>query len=725
MSKTRVCCGALFAAFGVMVGGCGDSANPSTPDAPDTEPGTLVVAIDANAQTTEAGGMATFTVRLSRAPGSTVTVPLASSDPGEGTVTPASLTFTPSSWDQPQTVTVVGADDTERDGLASYSIQVGTAVSDDASFAGLSATAALANVDDDIPGVTIGAVSGATSEDLTTATFSVVLDALPLADVTIPVTSGDTGEITASTAALVFTTANWDTPQIVTLTGVDDFVADGDQPVTIDLGAIDSTDAAYAALTLADLTATNLDDDQANVIATAAVAHTTEAGGSTTFTVVLASEPTAAVTITPTSGDLTEGATSPASLAFDATNWDQPQTVTVTGQPDDIDDGDVTFGVALAVASTDAAYAALTPAPVQVTNDDDGDTAAIVVSAISGGTTEAGGTATFTVVLGSEPVAPVTVNLASSNTDEGTLSAATLVFDATTWDEPQTVTVTGQNDQVFDGNETFQVVFSAPTTTDPLYAVILPDPITVTNFEIVDVTFDFTGAPQTYVVPAGITSLRIEAEGAQGGANWANNTNFGGRITATFDVTPGETLHVYVGGQGSLAGGWNGGGAGDGAGRGGGGASDVRRGGTALTDRIIVAGAGGGAGYWSSLHVVGGVGGGLTGGDGYREPDFGSNPGGRGATQTAGGTDGTCVSFFVPALAGSLGQGGTPLGSSCGCEGYGGGGGYYGGAGSGNCRGGGGGSSYIDPAATNPLMVSGGADPGHGQVSIHLNVGTP
>lgn len=93
------------------------------------------------------------------------------------------------------------------------------------------------------------------------------------------------------------------------------------------------------------------------------------------------------------------------------------------------------------------------------------------------------------------------------------------------------------------------------------------------------------------------------------------------------------------------------------------------------------------------MTVVGGAGGGDVGGDGYR--DTTADMGGLGATQTAGGANGTCVDFNVAALGGSLGQGGSPVGKNCGCEGYGGGGGYYGGAGSGNCRGGGGGSSFI------------------------------
>jgi hypothetical protein len=233
-------------------------------------------------------------------------------------------------------------------------------------------------------------------------------------------------------------------------------------------------------------------------------------------------------------------------------------------------------------------------------------------------------------------------------------------------------------------------------------------------------TFNFTGAMQTYVVPAGVTTITIETWGAQGGANWVNNVNYGGYSKADFAVTPGETLYIFVGGQAtSIIGGFNGGGTGEGAGKGGGGGTDVRQGGTTLNDRIIVGGGGGGAGYWSNLHVVGGVGGGMTGGDGYRNTT--ADPGGLGGTQTGPGASGTCINFNVTAMAGGFGYGGST--NSCGCEGYGGGGGWYGGAASGNCRGGGGGSGYILPIAANPTMTA-GVRVGDGRVVIGVNTTT-
>ena len=121
--------------------------------------------------------------------------------------------------------------------------------------------------------------------------------------------------------------------------------------------------------------------------------------------------------------------------------------------------------------------------------------------------------------------------------------------------------------------------------------------------------------------------------GAQGGnAAIGGAGGLGGSATGTLAVTPGQVLNIYVGGQN----GYNGGGTGAANGNtvlgqpsasnapNGGGASDVRVGGTALTDRVIVAGGGGGAGengVWPGCQVAGpagngGAGGGLSAADG-------------------------------------------------------------------------------------------------------------
>ena len=80
-----------------------------------------------------------------------------------------------------------------------------------------------------------------------------VLTSQPTADVTIGLTSSDLSEGTVSAASLTFTPANWNVAQTVTVTGVDDFLDDGDIGYTIVTAAATSGDPAYSGLNAADV----------------------------------------------------------------------------------------------------------------------------------------------------------------------------------------------------------------------------------------------------------------------------------------------------------------------------------------------------------------------------------------------------------------------------------------------------------------------------------------
>ena len=74
-------------------------------------------------------------------------------------------------------------------------------------------------------------------------------------------------------------------------------------------------------------------------------------------------------------------------------------------------------------------------------------------------------------------------------------------------------------------------------------------------------TYNYTGGVQIYTVPAGITSLGIDAIGACGGGYYASGgsagpVTLGGRVQCTLNVTPGQVLYVYVGGRGGDFNGW-------------------------------------------------------------------------------------------------------------------------------------------------------------------------
>ena len=376
---------------------------------------------------------------LNTQPTASVTIGISSSDTTEGTVSPASLTFTPANWNSAQTVTVTGVDDAVADGNQPYSIVTASASSGDTGYNGLDpADVSVTNTDDDASGITVNPVSGlVTTEAGGTASFTVVLNTQPTASVTIGLSSSDTTEGTVSPASLTFTTANWNSTQTVTVTGVDDAVADGNQPYSIVTASASSGDLGYNGLNPADVSVTNTDNEPSPGITVNPVIGlvTTEAGGTASFTVVLKTQPTANVTIGLSSSDTTEGTVSPASLTFTTANWNSAQTVTVTGVDDAVADGNQPYSIVTASASSsDPGYNGLNPADVSVTNTDNEPSPGITVNPVSGlVTTEAGGTASFTVVLSTQPTANVTIGLSSSDTTEGTVSPASLTFTTVNW----------------------------------------------------------------------------------------------------------------------------------------------------------------------------------------------------------------------------------------------------------------------------------------------------
>lgn len=100
-----------------------------------------------------------------------------------------------------------------------------------------------------------------TSEDGTNVSISVSLTEAPTADVVVPVHSNKPDEAKVSTTQLVFTPANWNVPQVFSVTGVDDPFDDGDITYTIVLGKAESIDPVYDGLNPANVHGLNLDNE--------------------------------------------------------------------------------------------------------------------------------------------------------------------------------------------------------------------------------------------------------------------------------------------------------------------------------------------------------------------------------------------------------------------------------------------------------------------------------
>jgi hypothetical protein len=307
-----------------------------------------------------------------------------------------------------------------------------------------------------------------------TASFTVALSSQPTANVDINLSSSDPTEgiITSPGSQLKFTKGNWNTEQDVIVTGVDDFILDGNVAYNIVLGPITSGDPLYDGLPGENVGITNLDDENAGLsIVTIPPMQTTEAGGTASFTVALSSQPTDTVTIALTSDTPAEGnVTQPLipTLTFTTGDWNIPQPVTVTGADDSIVDNSVAFNITLNPDSVnDSIYKALPDENVALTNVD----RLSVLTPPEMYTTESGGTASFTVALSSQPTQNVDVVIASDTPTEGIITSPatpTLTFTTTDWNIPQPFTVSGVSDCLDDGDRSYSLTFSS-TSLDPIF----------------------------------------------------------------------------------------------------------------------------------------------------------------------------------------------------------------------------------------------------------------
>lgn len=176
----------------------------------------------------------------------------------------------------------------------------------------------------------------------------------------------------------------------------------------------------------------------------------TEGGAGDSYTVVLATQPAANVTVTlavPTA----QLQASPTTLTFTTANWSSAQTVNVSAVNDTLDEGLHFATITHAASSSDPEYNGVPVAAVTVTINDN-DRAKVTITESGGKTevTEGSGGDSYTVVLDTQPSANVTITL-TVPTAQLQASPTTLTFTPANWSSPQTVNVAAVNDAVDEG----------------------------------------------------------------------------------------------------------------------------------------------------------------------------------------------------------------------------------------------------------------------------------
>ncbi|MEM7054270.1 MAG: hypothetical protein AAF446_06940, partial [Pseudomonadota bacterium] len=447
-------------------------------------------------ETSETGQTSSFSVVLLSAPSANVVIPLEVSDASEWSLSANSVTFTPATWNIARTVIVTGLDDDLVDGNQTGQIRLLAAQSADGNYADLDADDIEAiNQDDDGASILVAPLSITTSEDGSAASIAIRINAEPSAPVTVNWTNPDDSEWLIEPLQIVFDDQNWQSPQAVMVTGLDDDLFDDAQIGTLVIDPAQSADPVFDGIDPADVELRNDDNEVVSIQVEPTQVTTSENGPAAEFVVSLAAEPTDTVTIPVGFVDASEWQVPVLEIVLDAGNWEQGQTVTVSPVDDALVDGTQTALLELGIAqSNDVRYAGLDPDDVTLINNDD-DGAQILVTPTAGLIVEESGTsATFEVVLSLAPSEPVVVPITSLDIGEFSVSTAALEFTPTDGTTPQVVTVIGVDDAEADGNIVGLIEVGLSTSADPAFNGIDPADVSVTNLD--DETVEITVLPE-------------------------------------------------------------------------------------------------------------------------------------------------------------------------------------------------------------------------------------
>ena len=321
-------------------------------------------------------GEGIYTVRLKDAPTGNVTVAIASSDSGAVSASPASLTFTTANYGIPQTVTLTPLND--MDG-ADESVTV-THTASGGGLNGKSASLTATVADDD--GAVVRSPAALTLDEGGAAkSVAVSLAARPAGAVTVSITNADCSAcVSVNPASLSFTTANWNTPQSVTVTPLEH---GGTLNSAFDL-TLSASGGGYGGKSRTVGVVVLDNDGNAGLTLSKSSLALTEGSGTGTFTVALSgTAPSSSVEVSITSGDTGAVTVSPDTLTFTSTNHTTPQTVTVR-PVHDADAGNESVTITANATGNGHGYERVTASlTATVTDDLAGSTASLTASKVT------------------------------------------------------------------------------------------------------------------------------------------------------------------------------------------------------------------------------------------------------------------------------------------------------------------------------------------------------
>ena len=434
------------------------------------------------------GATATYTLVLNVPPTADMTISVMSDDAGVASVSPSTLTFTMDDWDTPKIFTVTGEQDADANNETVSLTH--TFSGGGPAYASVTIDAVTVNVDDDEEAdvTVVGRQFPLAVGEGATATYTLELTSPPTVDVTVAVSSTTAATVNSTPPLpLIFTSANWNTARTVTVMGAED--ADADDAVATLMHTLTGGGPAYASVTIADITVNVDDDETAGVTVSESVLRFNE-GATDTYTLVLTTPPTAAMTISVMTDDEDAASVSPATLTFTMDDWNTAKMFTVTGEQD-ADANTETVTLTHTFSGGGPAYAgppAVTIDAVTVTvNDDDRAGVNVMPTELTVGE---GSTVGYTLVLDTPPTDAVTVVVTSADPGAVEVSPTELTFTTADFNMLKTVLVTGVRDT--DTNSERVRITHTVSSNDTRYATVTPDAVVVTVSEL-DLDVDGSG----------------------------------------------------------------------------------------------------------------------------------------------------------------------------------------------------------------------------------------
>ena len=375
--------------------------------------------------TIDEGGSATYTVSLATEPSGEVSVAI-TSDNQEVTLNRKALSFGIGDWNQPQRITVSAREDD--DASPEKALLAHTASGGE--YESLSGTVAVNVIENDTPALNISDPA-LTIDEGGSATYTVWLTTEPSVKVSVAITS-DNPEVTLDNQALTFGVGDWNQPQRITVSAREDDDASQDKAVL----AHEASGGEYESLS--GTVAVNVIENDTPALKFSDPTLTIDEGGSATYTVSLATEPSGEVSVAITS-DNQEVTLNRKALSFGIGDWNQPQRIAVSAREDDDASPEKAL---LAHTASGGGYESVTGTVAVNVIENDTPGLTITPPAI---TVVEGERAIYRVALETEPMSAVTVTIESNNPDVRP-APASLEFSADNWGIEQRVTVNAARD---------------------------------------------------------------------------------------------------------------------------------------------------------------------------------------------------------------------------------------------------------------------------------------